>query len=222
MSVECETSIFKSRPPGGWPGEAGVLVHQPPQLAQVDSPGSCPALGCGLPFPNCLPPGPQGSGSLLFTCPHPAAWLLCEVQGEQEAKAASGSVWSWISQSLSLAPHAAKSAPGPRCLQSTGSALWAQLMPSLLTGMRRMTAWLAPPHWRIWWGAQQPSSDAASEWDLQKVKVKGSGWDSSPCPPVPHVSAGHCVWGGMWVWECVVDVGDVCTCVRTHGPMLAP
>lgn len=28
----------------------------------------------------------------------------------------------------------------------------------------------------------------------------------------------------MWVWECVVDVGGcvhVCTCVRTHGTMLA-
>ena len=172
-------------------------------------------MGCGLPFPNCLPPGPQGSSSLLFTCPHPAAWLLCEVQGEQEAKAASGSVWSWISQSLRLAPRAAKSAPGPHRLQSTGSALWAQLVPSLLPGMRGMTAWLAPPHWRIWWGAQRPGSDAAFEWDLQKVKVQGSGWDSPPvllshvCPQAT-VCGVVCGCGSVWwMW-------GVCAHVYAH------
>lgn len=163
---------------GSWRSRPLASMTGPSGLAWLESSsGPWPVL------PH-LPPGPQASGSLLSTCPHPAAWLLCEVQGEQEAKAASGSVWSWVSQSsLRLAPHAAKSAPGPRCLQSTGSALWAQLMPSLLPGTRGMTAWLAPPHWRIWWGAQRPGSDAASESDLQKVKVKGSGWDSPPVLP---------------------------------------
>lgn len=73
------------------------------------------------------PPASRPSSEQLPPLHLPAAWLLSEVQGEQEAKAASGSFWSWISQpSLHLAPHAAKSAPGPRCLQTTGSALWAR------------------------------------------------------------------------------------------------
>lgn len=167
---------WRSRPPASTPDPSGLAWLVP-------STGLWPA------FPH-LPPGTQVSGSLLSTCRHPAAWLLCEVQGEQEAKAASGSVWSWISQSsLRLAPQAAKSAPGPRCLQTTGSALWAQLVPSLLPGTQGMTAWLAPPHWRIWWGAQWSGSHAASQWDLWKVR--GSSWAPPALPS--HMSAGHCV-----------------------------
>lgn len=55
--------------------------------------------------------------------------------------------------------------------------------------------------------------------------LEGQGIQLGPsCPSVPRVCRPLCVGGGMWVWECVVDVGvcvHVCTCVRIHGTMLA-